>query len=162
MRLTGIMPLLLLWLLPGHAWAQADENERSAVEAVLKTWDEGWRTKNAELAGKGYSDDADWINAFGMRERGRPAIVKKLQEVFSLPFVMGAQSRVVDQEVRFVLPSVAVVITQVEREGQKTPSGEELGVRHTSHQRVLTKQDGRWQVVSHLIADARDPRAPRH
>jgi len=55
-----------------------------------------------------------------------------------------------------------VVLTQVEREGQKTPSGEDLGVRRTSHLRVLVKEAGQWRIVSHVISDARDPRAARH
>jgi uncharacterized protein (TIGR02246 family) len=158
MRLSGTLMVLLL--VPG--WAAAQPRERAAVEAVLKTWDDGWRTRNAELAAQGYTDDADWINAFGMRERGRAAILKRLQEVFSLPFVTGAQSRVVAQDVRFALPKLAVVITEVEREGQKTPSGEDLGVRRTTHQRVVVKQGDRWRVVSHLISDARDTRAAQH
>jgi uncharacterized protein (TIGR02246 family) len=137
-------------------------SDRVAVEAVIDTWNEGWRIKNAALAAQGYSSDADWINAFGMRERGRDAIAAKLKEVFGLPFVMGAESRVVKQEIRFITPAVAVVITQVEREGQKSPSGEQLGTRRTSHQRVLVKEREQWRIVSHLISDARDTASARH
>ena len=158
MRLLVLAQLCVL--LSGSVAAIADD--RGDIEAVIDTWNEGWRAKNAQLAAKGYSDDAEWINAFGMRERGRASIATKLQEVFSLPFVMSANSRNAGQEVRLVAPGVAVVITQVERQGQTTPSGEDLGVRHTTHQRVLVKRDGHWLVVSHLISDARDPRAARH
>ena len=136
--------------------------DRVAVEAVIETWNEGWRTKNAELAAQGYAPDADWINAFGMRERGRDAIAARLKEVFGLTFVMGAQGRVVAQEIRFISPDVAVVITQVEREGQTSPSGEQLGRRRTSHQRVLVKEQDLWRIVSHLISDARDTTSARH
>jgi uncharacterized protein (TIGR02246 family) len=134
MRLTSAFAaiLLLTGLVP------AKQDDRSAVEAVIETWNEGWRTKNAELAAQGYSADADWINAFAMRERGRDAIAKKLREVFALPFVMGAQSRMVAQDIRFMGSQVAVVITQVEREGQKTPSGEaRQGRRPVAHREPL-------------------------
>ncbi|RPH67658.1 MAG: SgcJ/EcaC family oxidoreductase [Myxococcaceae bacterium] len=158
MKLNCPVAILLLLASP----ALADQGDRSAVEALIESWNEGWRTKDAELAARGYSADADWINAFGMSERGREAITRRLREVFALPFVMGARSRVVKQEVRFVSAAVAVVITQVEREGQRTPSGEQLGVRRTSHQRVVVKEAGQWRVVSHLISDARDPQASQH
>jgi hypothetical protein len=75
---------------------------------------------------------------------------------------MGAQSRMVAQDIRFMGSQVAVVITQVEREGQKTPSGEALGIRRTSHQRVLVKDGDQWRIVSHLISDARDPQGAQH
>ncbi len=152
--------IVLALLLAGPASAAGAD--RAAVEAVVETWNEGWRTKNAELAAQGYSVDADWINAFGMREHGRDAIATRLKEVFGLAFVMGARSRVVAQEIRFIAPAVAVVITQVEREGQTSPSGEQLGTRRTSHQRVLVKEQDEWRIVSHLISDARDTTSARH
>jgi len=152
MRLSTLAFLLFLCA-PGPVMAQ--EQERAAVDAVIETWNQGWRVKDADLAASGYAEDAEWINAFGMREHGRKAIAARLHEIFALPFVMNATSQVANQEVRFVQPDVAVVITKIEREGQTTSSGEELGVRHTSHQRVLHKRDGTWRIVSHLISDAR-------
>ncbi|HKZ72790.1 MAG TPA: SgcJ/EcaC family oxidoreductase [Steroidobacteraceae bacterium] len=89
----------------------AEADDRGAVEAVIETWNEGWRTRNPDLAAQGYSARADWINALGMRELGQEAIAKRLREVFGLPFVMDAKSRVVSQDIRLVAPSVAVVIT---------------------------------------------------
>ena len=133
-----------------------------AVEATLQSWSEGWRTKDAQLACSDYADDADWTNAFGMTERGREAICRRLTEVFALPFVTAATSDVVSQDVRFLGPDVAVVVTKVRREGQKTPAGEALGPRDTRHQRVLSRAGGKWRIVSHLIADARDPASTRH
>lgn len=138
---------------PVHA-QNADLN---AVKGIIENWNEGWRTKNSQLACQDYSEDADWTNAFGMTERGREAICKRLAEVFSLPFVMAAQSAVADEAVRFLGSDVAVAITKIARTGQKTPSGEELGQRDTRHQRVLFRSGGKWRIVSHLIADVRDP-----
>jgi uncharacterized protein (TIGR02246 family) len=101
-----MLSLLLAAPVPGET------SERAAVEAVIETWNEGWLTKDPQLAAQAYSADADWINAFGMHERGRDAIAKRLKEVFALSFVMGAQSRFTGQEVRFIAPAVAVVITR--------------------------------------------------
>lgn len=148
-RLAFVLFLVLPWPVAGQDF------ERAAVGAVIETWNQGWRVKDADMAAAGYAEDAEWINAFGMREHGRTAIAARLHEIFALPFVMNATSRVANQEIRFIQPDVAVVITKIERKGQRTSSGEELGVRHTSHQRVLHKQAGRWRIVSHLISDAR-------
>jgi uncharacterized protein (TIGR02246 family) len=144
------------------AWAAAADAPAKAVEAVVQTWNEGWRTKDAQLACADYADDADWTNAFGMTERGRDAICKKLAEVFSHPFVTAATSEVVSQDVRFLGSDVAVIITKVRRMGQQTPTGEPLGPRDTRHQRVVVRTGDKWRIVSHLIADARDPLSGRH
>jgi len=155
------IPAAALFLaVPASAIAQVQD--RDAITAVIETWNEGWRVEDPALAASGYSDEADWVNAFGMRERGREAITSKLREIFALPFVMAGASQVASQEIRFVSPDVAIALTTVERANQKLSSGEELGVRHTSHQRVLHREDGNWRVVSHLISDARATGSGKH
>jgi hypothetical protein len=96
-----------------------------------------------------------------MKRKGRADIEKVLAEVFALPFVMAGQSKTVEQSVRFINPDVALVLTRVERVGQRVPSGAELGTRQTSHLRVLVKSKGQWKIISHLISDARDTEQQR-
>ena len=138
------------------AQVKTAKSDQSLIEQVVENWNTAWQTKDAKLAAQDYSDDADWTNAFGMKRKGRAEIEKILGEVFSLPFVMAGQSETANQSIRFIKPDVALVITRVERAGQRTPSGAELGTRQTSHLRVLMKSGGRWRIVSHLISDARD------
>lgn len=151
-------------LMTSVAFAQdpTQSADKATVEQVIENWNRAWQAKSAKLAAQDYSEDADWTNAFGMKRRGRAEIEKFLAEVFSLPFVMAAQSKVVEQSVRFIRPDVALVVTLVERVGQRTPSGEALGTRQTSHLRVLVKSGGSWKIVSHLISDARDPERREH
>lgn len=138
------------------AQVKTTKSDQSLIEQVVENWNRAWQTKDAKLAAQDYSDDADWTNAFGMKRKGRAEIEKILGEVFALPFVMAGQSETANQSIRFIKPDVALVITRVERAGQRTPSGAELGTRQTSHLRVLMKSGGRWRIVSHLISDARD------
>jgi uncharacterized protein (TIGR02246 family) len=138
------------------------DRDRLAIEQALEHWNEGWRTRDARRAAQDYSDDADWTNAFGMHRRGRAEIQALLTQVFALPFVMAAESQTVEQSVRFISSRVALVRTRVVREGQLTPSGEPMGARHTTHLRVLCKSGSAWQIVSHLISDARDTGRPEH
>jgi len=112
------------------------------------------------LAAADYSEDADWTNAVGMYRKGRADIEAQLAYVFSLPFVMTGRGQTIKQPIRIPARDVALVSTRVERTGQLTPSGEPLGIRHTSHLRVFVKSGGKWKIVSHLISDARDPERP--
>ena len=159
-RITVVFALALL---SSVAVAQGiTPREKGAVEQVIENWNRAWQTKDAKLAAQDYSDDADWTNAFGMKKKGRVEIEKFLTEVFSLSFVMAAQSKTIEQSVTFIKPDVALVVTRVERVGQRTSSGEELGTRQTSHLRVLVKTQGTWKITAHLISDARDPERSKH
>lgn len=160
MRLLLIFVALLL--LPAAAVPGQDSGDRASILAAIERWDRAWDARDAALGSEDYSDDALWVNAFGMRRTGRAEIAATLAEVFALPFVAAGNSETIDHDVRFVRPDVAAVTTRVERRGQRSPAGEELGVRHTSHLRVFERRGARWLIVSHLISDARDREGARH
>ena len=137
-------------------------NDQPAIEQIIEHWNLGWQTKNANLASQDYSNDADWTNAFGMKRKGQAEIQKFLTEVFSLPFVMAGESKTVEQSIRFVRPDVAFAVTRVERVGQRTPTGDTMAARQTSHLRLFVKSGAAWKIVSHLVSDARDPERRDH
>ncbi len=153
--------IVLLVAMPSTAMAEGPAG-RELLVAAIERWDRAWQVKDARLGSEDYSDDALWVNAFGMRRSGRTAIQETLAEVFALPFVAAGDSQTMDHEVRFVGDDVATVTSRVERRGQMSPTGESLGVRHTTHLRVFQRQRGRWLIISHLISDARDREAARH
>ncbi len=164
MKARIVSAIVLTLVVTSSVWGQSEvsKNDQAGVEQVIENWNKAWQTKDYKLAAQDYSPDADWINAFGMKRRGRAEIEKVLSEVFALRFVMAGQSKTVEQSVRFISPDVAIALTRVERAGQRIPSGTELGTRQTSHLRVLIKSEGKWKIVSHLISDARDTEQRGH
>ena len=155
-RITAVFIAMALLSAVSVAQDTTTKRDQVLIEQSIENWNKAWQTKDAKLAAQDYSDEADWTNAFGMKRKGRAEIEKILAEVFSLPFVMAGQSKTAEQSVKFIKPDVALVVTRVERSGQRNPSGEELGTRQTSHLRVFVKSEGRWKIISHLISDARD------
>ena len=138
------------------------EDDRAAIEAAYDDWYEAWRTKDHVLAAKHYSDDAEFVNAFGMRCLGRQQIHELLEEVFAMDFVMAGDSETVRRDLRFLDESVALVTSEIRRVGQRTAEDQPLGDRKTSHLRVFEKRGDRWVIVSHLISDARETERPDH
>jgi uncharacterized protein (TIGR02246 family) len=161
-RITAVFIAMALMSAVAVAQVATSKSDQALIEQVIENWNRAWQTKDAKLAAQDYSDDADWTNAFGMKRKGRAEIEKILAEVFSLPFVMAGHSRTAEQSVRLVKPDVALVVTVVERAGQRTPTGAELGMRQTNHLRVVMKSEGRWKIISHLISDARDTERREH
>jgi uncharacterized protein (TIGR02246 family) len=160
---TIILSITLLWaVLPAIVQSQTISTADSLeITQKIYDWNRAWGEKDHELAAKWYVDHAEWTNAFGHNHVGSTEIGNFLKEVFQLPFVMAGQSRTTSQHLIAVSDDVILVITTVERTGQTTPDGTELGVRKSTHHRVF-KKDPEWLIVGHLISDARDTELARH
>ncbi|MEQ8765063.1 MAG: SgcJ/EcaC family oxidoreductase [Planctomycetota bacterium] len=155
--------ILGLVLVAACSTPQSDpEADRAKIDRVLTDWATAWKVKDPVLATAAYSEDAELINAFGFRSTGQPEIEAYLTEVFGMDFVMAGETSDPVHEVRFSKPDVAIVWSRNERSGQLNSAGESLPTRRTSHLRVLERHGDEWQIVSHLISDARDTSRPDH
>lgn len=154
--LTALLPVLLCLscsLLGGRA------SDRDAVLATLDSWKGGWATADADRAVQDYAEDVDWTNAFGDRFQGRAALRDGLAAIFELDFVMaGTSSEEVFADVTFPAPDVALIRSQLVRRGQRQSDGLPMADRRIHHLRVLQRREGRWQIISHLISQAREKR----
>lgn len=156
--LIAFLSASLLAVFSTSVAANSDE-ERAAVLATMNSWNQGWATKDAELAVRDYADDADWTNAFGDRFEGREALHEGLEFIFSLDFVMAGDSGGNEfQDVRFLTDDIALIRSKLVREGQQFRTGETRPDRHINHLRVLEKRDGQWKIVSHMISQAQEKR----
>lgn len=162
MRIAFVLLVALLTTERAGAQGTPSAADSAAITTALGNWFRAWEVKDAALGARDYSADAAWTNAFGMTRQGRTAIEATLREVFALPFVTAGESQPTGQEIRWLRPDVALVVTTVERAGQQAPDGAPLGLRRTTHHRVFARGAGGWQIVSHLISDARDQQRPGH
>jgi uncharacterized protein (TIGR02246 family) len=159
--LKSLIPLaMLLCPLPGAAQAIAPADS-AAVFAAMERWEEGWRVKDAAMASRDYSSDADWTNAFGMRRIGQVAIHEVLSEVFELPFVMAGDTEYEYHAMTPLGSDVILLRSRAIRTGQQLPDGTVEEPRRTNHLRVFERRSGAWLIVSHLIGDERTPGQPR-
>lgn len=144
------------------AFAQSiSKSDSLEIVTKIDDWNKGWKVKDYKLATKWYSPTAEFTNAFGHNKVGKTEIENLLKEVFQLPFVMAGNSKVAKQKFIPLGKNVVLVITLIERTGQKTPDEKELGVRQTTHHRVF-KKESEWLIASHLISDARDRESNKH
>lgn len=162
MKRAVFVGLVALWSCVAFAQDALPDEDLREIEQAIGNWDTAWKTKDSKLAAQNYSDDADWTNAFGMARRGKLEIEKLLAEVFALPFVMAGETRTAGQTIRKLDSDMALAITRVEREGQRSRSGERMSTRHTTHHRLFRKTKDGWQIIAHLISDARDTGRTAH
>ena len=56
--------------------------DKKAIERAYQNWYSAWETNDYKLASQDYSDDAIWVNAFGMRRVGREEIENNPEKGF--------------------------------------------------------------------------------
>ncbi len=155
MRATA--PALLTCYAASCPTTPSEEASRREVLATLDSWNQGWSEADASLAVEDYSEDVDWTNAIGDRFLGREALREGLEFIFGLGFVMaGTSSDNEFSDVTFLAPDTALLRSKLVRTGQEMSDGSRMKDRHIHHLRVLQRRDGRWQIVSHLISQARE------
>lgn len=158
LRSIGIV-LTFLITLQSVAWTQGDPaaDDRKAILQTIERWENAWKIKDAELAARDYTEDADWTNAFGMRRLGRESIEAKLVDIFKMPTVMAGSTQYEYHDLKFLSPQTALLRSRSIRTGQQLPDGITQPPRRINHLRVFVKRGDRWLIVSHLISDERTP-----
>jgi uncharacterized protein (TIGR02246 family) len=130
------------------AGRDADE---AAVGALLTTLGRSFRELDAAAAAPLYTEDADWVNAFGTSRHGREEIVAYLTRVFADErFAAGKPVAPPQAAIRFLGPDVGVARTYIERAGQGTVQGGTLPVRRNHSLKVLVRRDGGWLIASEM------------
>ncbi|RYE30690.1 MAG: hypothetical protein EOP48_31850 [Sphingobacteriales bacterium] len=148
---------LLLFIIMFNAAGQSQlSSDSTKIIAMIGDWDKAWQIKDPVLAAKWYSCDARFTNAFGDKKKGQEQIRVLLTEVFSLPFVMAGQSETTKHDFQLLDKEQVLVHSDVVRKGQQLPDGSLLPDRQTTHLRVFKKTAKGWQIVAHLISDAKD------
>ena len=132
------------------------------ILSVINDWNKAWQTKDYILAAKGYSEEARFTNAFGDKRNGRSEVETLLKEVFALQFVMAGSSETTNHTYQVLNSTNTIIHTSVIRKGQKMPDGSVLPDRQTTHMRVFQKKGDNWEIMGHLISDARDKQLIKH
>ena len=132
------------------------------ILSVINDWNKAWQTKDYILAAKGYSEEARFTNAFGDKRIGKSEVETLLKEVFALPFVMAGSSETTNHTYQVLNSTNTIIHTSVIRKGQKMPDGSVLPDRQTTHMRVFQKKGDSWEIIGHLISDARDKQLIKH
>ncbi len=113
-----------------------------------------FRNRDAKALHAVYSDDADWVNAFGTVKRGREAIVGYLTGLFDDDnFNRGQPEGPPETSFRVLTPEVVLVSAHLRIKGQGVLGGGTID-RDNVSLRVLQRLDGSWLIVSEMFQDA--------
>jgi uncharacterized protein (TIGR02246 family) len=131
---------------------QADQE---AIGKTLLTLVKAFDDRNAEALLEVYSDDADWVNAFGTVKHGRENIVEYMRGLFrDENFKRGRRTGPPETSFKVVTPEVVVVSAHVVIKGQGLVGGGTIDRDNYSLRVLQRHSDGSWRIVSEMFQDA--------
>jgi uncharacterized protein (TIGR02246 family) len=130
-------------------------DDQQAIGKTLLTLVKGFRDRDAEALHAVYSDDADWVNAFGTVKRGRADIVDYLKGLFADDnFNRGEPEGPPETTFRVLTPEVVLVSAHLRIKGQGLVGGATLDRDNFSLRALQRQADGSWIIVSEMFQDA--------
>ena len=136
------------------------QSDQDAIAKTLLNLVAGFRERDASKLIDVYTDDADWVNAFGTVQKGGPAIVAYLKGLFADDnFNAGTLKGPPQTTFRVASPDVVIVSAHLVVEGQLLVGGQAMQDRNNFSIRVLQRQtDGSWLIISEMYNDANQER----
>jgi uncharacterized protein (TIGR02246 family) len=133
-------------------------HEQAAVGETMGRLLRAFGARDADALEGVYTDDADWVNAFGTALTGSAAIVEYLRGLFAdANFRAGQPAGPPEVSLRRVGDGAVVIRVHMQIRGQGRVGGGEIALRDNYSLHVLERTaDGRWPVVSELYMDARE------
>ena len=130
-------------------------DDQQAIGKTLLTLLAGIRDRDAEALHAVYSDDADWVNAFGTVKHGREEIVDYLRGLFADDnFNRGEPEGAPETRFRVLTPEVVLVSAHLRIKGQGLVGGGRLDRDNFSLRALQRQVDGSWLIVSEMFQDA--------
>jgi uncharacterized protein (TIGR02246 family) len=91
----------------------------------------------------GFTPDADFVNVEGRWMRGVEEI-RRVHAAASKEWLKDANIRLIELEIRFIRPDVAIVHQLHEMSGSRHPDGTRLPPHQQISTRILVKEHGEW------------------
>jgi uncharacterized protein (TIGR02246 family) len=129
--------------------------DQEAIGKTLLTLLKAFDDRDAESLLGVYSQDADWVNAFGTVKRGRDDIVEYLRGLFADGnFNRGELAGPPETSFKVLTDAVVLVSAHLQVKGQGLVGGGTLDRDNFSLRALQRQDDGSWLIVSEMFQDA--------
>jgi uncharacterized protein (TIGR02246 family) len=132
-------------------------SDQTAIMRTLERALGAFARRDADMLEGVYSDDADWVNAFGSIKRGSAEIIDYLRGLFAdANFNDGKPVAPPKLALRRLDDDHVVASCHLQVTGQGLIGGGSISLRDNRSLHVLSRQpDGTWRIVSAMFMDAR-------
>ena len=130
-----------------------DEN---AIRKISLDRVERFNTNHEPPLESEFTADADFVNVYGMWRKGASEIEARQKERMQT-VLKDAKITLLDLQIRFIRPDVAIVHQTHEMSGMLSPDGAVMPPHQERGVRVFVKQQGKWLTTAFHNTIVRDP-----
>lgn len=127
-----------------------EEVDRSDIIGIVQSYTESWNQQGGRGFGKGFSEDADFVNIYGMHFSGKQEIEERHIAILS-KFLKDSQLSIQDIRLREVQPGLIVALVRWKLDGYRAP-GEDISipgeVREGIFTQVFVKGEHNWEITA--------------
>lgn len=145
--------LCLLFLFCVVCFNQAfalDSSDKEAIENVIKNYAIAWNDHEGKGFGDGFTEDADFVNIFGMHFSGKEEIERRHLHILQT-FSKGSKLQISNTRLREVYPGLVIALVRWRVEGFRDP-GSDMSQPGNSREGIFTqvfiKQNGKWEITA--------------
>jgi uncharacterized protein (TIGR02246 family) len=144
MRTLLALIFLALAVSPTSA-TQADDE--TAIREIQSRWDDAWNRHDVKALSALVAEDVRFVNVAGVVLSGRGQFEQLQARTHAMQFKESVRT-VLDTEIKFLTPDIAVAHVSWGMKGDKDADGTPRQPRHGVMMQVLMRRDGKWTVVA--------------
>jgi uncharacterized protein (TIGR02246 family) len=144
MRTLLALIFLALAVSPTSA-IQADDE--TAIRDIQSRWDDAWNRHDVKALSALVAEDVRFVNVAGVVLSGRGQFEQLQARTHAMQFKESVRT-VLDTEIKFLTPDIAVAHVSWGMKGDKDADGTPRQPRHGVMMQVLMRRDGKWTVVA--------------
>lgn len=124
----------------------ASVEDRAAIEAIMNALADAWNVHNAKTYAALFTEESDFVNVMGLWMQGRSEIERGHAKVFAT-FLSESHLTIKDTQIKFLKPDVAILHTEWQIEGQKSPDGSH-SLQSTGVWTAVMVREDTWKIAA--------------
>lgn len=127
-----------------------DSADRSAMESIIQGYTDSWNMHQGKGFADNCSEDADWVNIFGMHFSGRVEIEERHRRILTT-FYKDSILKITDQSFREVQPGLVIAIVRWKLDGYRDPGPDNTKpgtTREGIFTHVFINKDNKWEMTA--------------
>lgn len=138
--------LFMMTMTSVFGWEQADQ---AAIHGIIKDYTEAWNFRGCIGFGDGFTEEADFVNIFGMHFSGKEEIEQRHIQILKT-FLKDSTMEIQDIQLREVQPGVVIALVRWKVQGFRHPST----ASNTSTERegifthVFINTNNQWKITA--------------
>jgi uncharacterized protein (TIGR02246 family) len=127
-----------------------EEEDRLGIQDIINEYVDSWNLRECKGFGDGFTEDADFVNIFGMHFIGRTEIEERHLRILQT-FLKGSQLEILNTQLREVQPGLVIAIIHWNLKGFRSP-GTDLSqpgeAREGVFSHVFIKSEDKWEITA--------------